>query len=537
LIVALREPIGRSLRRGEIAARCLAGLAAGLAAATALPPLSFLPGLLGFSGLLLLLRRAETLRGAFLLGWCFGLGWYGAGLYWVAIAFYADAERFGALAIPAVAGLTAACALFAGLAAALAAARRWHSVMAQALLFALVWTLGEELRGWVAQFPWNPVAVVWVGSPAAQVLAWIGTPALSFLTVAAAGLPATFLARADRGRYAGPAVALCLLALGFGAGQARLALLPLPASTELELRLVQAAVPQDTKWAPRLREAWFRRHLELSAAPRPTPPDLVIWPESAVPYPIEGEPLVREMLGQAVGPHSYLVTGGDRYDLEVTPPYANNSLFALDSDGRILARYDKVDLVPFGEFLPFRELLSAIGLRRLAEGTFDFAPGPGRRTLRLPGIPPFSPLICYEAIFSGRAVADHGPRPDWLLNITNDGWFGQSSGPYQHLAMARMRAIEEGLPLVRAANTGISVVTDAFGRETARLDLGERGVLDADLPGALPPTLFARYGDFFFLLSMALGVVLVLVLEAGAAHKVARLAEQPSVRGTANGKD
>jgi apolipoprotein N-acyltransferase len=210
-----------------------------------------------------------------------------------------------------------------------------------------------------------------------------------------------------------------------------------------------------------------------------------------------------------------VITGGDRFDLGRSPPQAFNSLFALDGQGAIEAVYDKADLVPFGEFMPLRPLMSRIGLKKLTDGSIDFLPGPGRRTLKLDGLPPFSPLICYEAIFPNRATAP-GTRPDWLLNITNDAWFGTSSGPYQHLAMARMRAVEEGLPLVRAANTGISVVTDAYGRVLHRLALNSEGVLDAPLPPPLAErSPAARLGWWLTSLLLAAGLALAAVLEVG----------------------
>jgi apolipoprotein N-acyltransferase len=199
-----------------------------------------------------------------------------------------------------------------------------------------------------------------------------------------------------------------------------------------------------------------------------------------------------------VPPGGALLVGGDRYDLDKRPPTASNSLFVLDDHGDVTARYDKVDLVPFGEFLPLRPVLRRVGLKKLTSGTLDFVPGPGRVTLPILDLPPASPLICYEAAFPGRATAS-GERPAWLANITNDGWFGTSSGPFQHLAMARMRAVEEGLPLVRAANTGISVVTDAYGRILARLGLNESGVIDVALPAALPePSPARRAGALLF---------------------------------------
>jgi apolipoprotein N-acyltransferase len=239
----------------------------------------------------------------------------------------------------------------------------------------------------------------------------------------------------------------------------------------------------------------------------------VVWPESAAPYPLDQDGVARELIAQVVPSGGFLLTGGERFDLSGEPPRVWNTLFVLDDTGAIVARYDKRDLVPFGEFLPLRGLLSRVGLAKLTHGTIDFQAGPGRTTITLPGLPPVSPLICYEAIFSG-SVVDPKARPDWLLNITNDAWFGHSSGPYQHLAMARMRAIEEGLPLVRSANSGISAVVDSWGRIEAELGLGETGVLDVALPPPLPGgTPFARTGPAIALAPAALLIFGALLLE------------------------
>jgi apolipoprotein N-acyltransferase len=304
-----------------------------------------------------------------------------------------------------------------------------------------------------------------------------------------------------------------LLVLLWSGGALRLAGAAPPPGPGPVLRLVQANIDQHHKWQPELRMQWFRRHLELSAQVADGV-RAVIWPESATPYALDQEPEARRLIGQVVPPGGLLLTGGERFDLASEPPRAWNSLFALDPSGAIVARYDKRELVPFGEFLPLRGVLGRIGLKKVTGGTIDFQPGPGRQTLTLPGLPPFSPLICYEAIFPG-AVVDPGARPAWLLNITNDAWFGRSSGPYQHLAMARLRAVEEGLPLVRSANTGISAVVDPLGRITARLDLGTTGVLDAALPAPLAaPPPFARFG---------LWVVVALACLAGATAILADL--------------
>lgn len=224
------------------------------------------------------------------------------------------------------------------------------------------------------------------------------------------------------------------------------------------------------------------------------------------------------MVAQVVPPGGLLLTGGERADFAYDPPRVWNSLLVIDEAATVRAGYDKHDLVPFGEFMPLRDLLGQIGLSSLARGGLDFQAGPGRATISLPGLPAFSPLICYETIFTGRVFAP-GQRPEWLLNITNDGWFGHSSGPYQHLAMARMRAIEEGLPMVRSANTGISVVVDPWGREQARLDLGETGVLDAALPKPIAATVFGRARFWPVILAVMACLFVIAATEARARRR------------------
>lgn len=494
-------------------------------AAAALPPIHALPALLAFSGLLLLLRRAGGRLGAFLVGWAFGFGWFLAGLYWIGIAFYADPERFGALAVPAVLLLTAFLALLPGLAALAVRWRQWTSLRAQALALAPAWILAEVARGGLGlQFPWNPVALAWAGSDAMlQSVAWIGQWGLGLLTVAAATLPAAFVDGHSSRRWLFPVSALALLALLWLAGAARLGRDWDIADQSVHVRVVQGNIAQDLKWDDARRADWLRRHLDLTVRPGGSAvPDVVIWPETAVPYQLERDATARGALAAVAPAGGYVLAGGNRYNLDRDPPTANNSLFAIDGHARIVGRYDKVDLVPFGEFLPMRGLMSLIGLRKITEGSIDFVPGPGRRTLTLPGLPPFSPLICYEAIFPGAAALAE-PRPAWLLNVTNDAWFGRSSGPYQHLAMARLRAIEEGLPLIRAANTGISAVVDAFGRVRARLPLGEAGLIDATLPGGLadPPPI-RRFGSAITIGFLLVAIISSLLVEMRAVSQTRR---------------
>jgi apolipoprotein N-acyltransferase len=252
--------------------------------------------------------------------------------------------------------------------------------------------------------------------------------------------------------------------------------------------------------------------MNLSHAPAARPLAAVIWPETATPYLLDTDPANAAVAARAAPPGGWLLTGAVRVRRDDATLEAWNSLIALDETGRVGAIYDKAHLVPFGEYLPLRPLLTRVGIDKLAQSAVDFSAGPGPRTLAVPGLPPFSVMVCYEAIFPG-AVVDRGDRPGWLLNVTNDGWFGTSIGPYQHLAQARFRAIEEGLPLVRAANTGISAFVDPAGRVVASLGLGETGVLDHALPRAVDGgTLYGRIGDLGFLglaagaLALALGL-------------------------------
>ncbi|WP_191058354.1 apolipoprotein N-acyltransferase [Geminicoccus harenae] len=465
----------------------LACLLAGAAAALALPPWHVLPGLLGFGVLVLAIARAPGVMRAGLAGLAFGLGFHLVGLYWVAIAFSAEAAGVAVLALPATFLLCLACALFVAAYGMILRLLRIRRPLAVVLGLAALWGFGEWLRGTLFGFPWNPIALVWSVSEASlQIVALTGSPALSVVTVAAAGIAALVVTGPGlQARLAGLAVPLLLTGIVLGHGAWRLSQ-PLPPPTELELRVVQGNIPQDRKWDPqRLREN-FLTHIELAEEPAPVQPRLIIWPESAVPFSLERDEVARTYLAQiAQKAGGFVVTGANHYAEDADgQPFANNSIYVIDPEAAVAARYDKVDLVPFGEYLPLRGLLGAIGLEAVA-ARGEFRPGSGRTTQELPGIPPYSPLICYEVAYPS-AATDGSGRAQWLLNVTNDAWFGRSAGPWQHLALARMRSVEEGLPLVRAANTGVSVVTDAYGRILAELGLGERGVIDGKLPASLP---------------------------------------------------
>jgi apolipoprotein N-acyltransferase len=270
------------------------------------------------------------------------------------------------------------------------------------------------------------------------------------------------------------------------------------------LRLVQPSIAQNLKWESDLRPEHLSRHIVLSVAPAAIAPKIILWPESAEPYQLDDYPQNAQYIASMVlKPGQFLATGIARDFPKADPPTFRDSLEVLDSTGGVIAAYDKFHYVPFGEYMPLARWLPIV--KAVAAGDLEPTAGPGPVTIRIPGLPPVGPLICYEVIFP-HEVVDESNRPDWLLDVTNDGWFGYSAGPYQHFAMMRVRAVEEGLPLANAANDGISGVVDPYGRVVARLGLGAVGVVDADLPKSLPVTLYARIGDWaFFVMALALG--------------------------------
>lgn len=479
----------------------------GLASVLALPPVYALPVLLfTIPAFLTLLGRATSWRQAAWLGFWFGFGYQLAGLYWVTHAILTDVAKFFWLVPLAAPGLALPMAIYTVIPALLAwrAGPGWPRVIG----FAGAWVLAEFLRGWLfTGFPWNLAGTVWAFRPEPMQLASvIGVHGLSLLTIGLAGLPIL------RSRAAGlGGLAVLVLWMGFGAW--RLQANP-AAETPVRVVLVQGNVAQDLKWDPSQRRPIFDRYLTLSAeaarasaAAHPGQPVLVVWPETASPFLLAQDPDARRLAAEALPPSGMLLAGTVRADWNAEGQLSSlhNSLVALDPEGEVVGLFDKAHLVPFGEYMPFGGLLPI----RMVTGGIDFSAGPGPAALVLPhGLPAPGPLICYEVIFSGRVVG--AERPAWLLNITNDAWFGISTGPFQHLASARMRAVEEGLPMVRAAQTGISAVFDASGREVARMGLGATGTIETALPPPLAPTLFARGGTW---IPLFLGMIALLLSE------------------------
>ncbi|HUB96427.1 MAG TPA: apolipoprotein N-acyltransferase [Stellaceae bacterium] len=484
--------------------RNVSAVVLGALAALALPPFDLAPVLIvSFSGLVWLEDGSADRRAAFALGWCFGFGFFVAGLYWIAAALLVDAAAFGWLVPFCVLGVPAGLAIFTGLALYVSHEFCQRLVIGgtpRIVVLVIMWSLAEWLRGHVLTgFPWNLIGYAWAGGfpgglAMLQTTSVVGIYGLSLLTVLIAALPAR-IGDLPGGRQWAPLTAVALVVLLGAGGVVRLAGDDHSVVPNVTVRLVQPSIPQTLVNDPAADVANFRRLLALSKLPATPKPKIIVWPEAGAPPFIDRDEAVRRAIAAVLTPGQMLFTGTARTDPPpLQPQHVWNSLEVIGSDARVLASYDKAHLVPFGEYVPFRDILP---IDKITPGNVDFSAGPGPRTITLPGIPPVGVLICYEAIFPG-AVVDPDDRPDWLLNITNDAWYGFSSGPFQHFAIARTRAVEEGLPLVRDGNNGISGVVDSYGRVTNHLDLDAVGVLDASLPTKLPPTLYARFGDWGF---------------------------------------
>ena len=453
------------------------------------------------------IARANGARATAWHGFAAGLGYFALAMSWIVEPFFVQPEIYGWMAPFALLLMAAGGALFWTVPAWLAA-RLMPGLSRQGPGFAALIVLSDWLRGWLfTGLPWALTGHIWIDTPAGQLAAGLGAIGLSALTMLAACLPLAFWSAARPGWRAalpGTILSLLLIAAAWTGGMARLAK-PLPADSALHLRLVQPNAAQALKWDPYWSEVFFRRLLDLSAARdpgRPTP-DAVIWPETAVNFLLDQSgTAAQDIAAYADAP---VILGiqrseGARYF---------NSLTAFSAAG-IGPVYDKFHLVPFGEYTPWGDLMAGFGIRAFAaQHGFGYSPGHGAQVMRFRGLPPVQPLICYEAVFSRHLIAG-AERPAWLLQVTNDAWFGKLSGPWQHLAQARLRAIESGLPLMRAANTGISAVIDARGQLRATLGLDLAGRIDAALPAALPATPWARWGDGPVLVLTCLGLGLVL---------------------------
>ena len=515
----------------------LAAIALGLIAACAYPPLHLWPlGLAALAGFVWLIQTAQNWRSALWRGWWFGWAHLTLANNWIATAFTHQAkmpEVLGWAAVPLLCIYLAWYPAFAALAAHLLAKKR--PLWAFGFVLAGAWVVTEWLRGWVfTGYPWPPLGLMLLGGwdrpGAAALLPWMGAYALSGLAVAlAAGLLMNF----RRGGWIAPLapfIAIAPFMHVFGGGSAE--------ESKVGYTLVQPYIPQsEINDASKFEEQFVR--IAALTNPGRDRSRIVLWPESAIPDYLEpGYPtryyiqmtagadpeFARKRIGGIIGPQSTLLTGvvnldiGKREDGTQGAVSARNSVMAIDGAGAIKANYAKAHLVPYGEYLPMRPLLEPLGLSRLVAGSIDYEPGPGPRTLDLKQHGKAGIQICYEIVFSGHVV-DRTNRPDYIFNPSNDGWFGWW-GPPQHLAQARMRALEEGLPVLRSTTTGISAVIDASGIVRGTIGPGKAGKLDGRVPAAKPPTLFARFGHtltlawagLFLMLGLSQGLVVPRVL-------------------------
>lgn len=503
-------------KRAFLPVRLLSAGTAGVVAGLGFEPWGLWPlTILSLAWLIHSIAEPRSAKEVWLKSWYFGLGGYVISLAWIPAAFGFQNSLPASSGWLALFLLSAYLAIFTAIPFALASKVKGSPLARIAALGAL-WTVSEWLRGiLLTGFPWNQLGIIWIDVPFVSFLgSWVGALGLSTWTVLLAGGLAML---AITPRVAGALVAACLLIAALGHRQSEEA-----HWSTVRATVVQPNIPQSQKWDPGLANRNLQKHLDLSETPgSATLPRILFWPEAAIPFEIRDDAPLRSRIAKVLGPRDLLLAGGTSIGKKTGngEPFATNSLFVLDSSGDILAQYDKAHLVPFGEYLPLETILSKLGLTRFAAGGIGFEEGAGPQTIQLPGLPSVAPAICYEIIFPG-AVVDKSERPSFIFNPSNDAWFG-TSGPPQHLAQARMRSIEEGLPTVRATTTGISAIIGPDGKIQQALESGRSGALDGALPRARPATLFSRHGNGIPLTIAASLLFALLILNA-----VARPARQ-----------
>lgn len=453
-----------------------------------------------------LIQVAPSARAAAWTGWAAGVGYFITGMHWVGNAFLVDPDKFLLLMPLGVIGLPSGLAIFWAL-AFWAAKRLWAPGWWGALVLATMLSVVELARGYVLTgLPWALPAYIWLDTPLMQAASWAGPFGLTFFTLLLTSVPLVALSRRQYVPMIGAIGALATLWI---AGAARVPDTVAIADDAPLLRLIQPNAPQHLKWKPGYREDFYHRLLDATAEPLRTggdKPDLILWPEVSVHFIPGDNPQEVERISDAAGGVPVILGAFHREDNN-GQSVVTNAMQTVMPDGTLGPMYHKHHLVPFGEYMPLVWILGELGLPDFSEG-IGLSSGNGPQTLKLPGLPSFSPNICYESIFPYEVVGSE--RPEWIAQITNDAWFGSFAGPQQHLAQARFRAVEQGLPVVRATNTGISAVIDPFGRETARIEMHKYAWIDTELPLAAAPTLYSKVGDISFALLLAVLIACLL---------------------------
>ncbi|XUY26849.1 apolipoprotein N-acyltransferase [Agrobacterium sp. rho-8.1] len=506
---------------------CIAVLA-GAFGALALPPIGFFAALFVSFTLLVWLIDGTTghpdggvwSRGwkTFLVGWLFGFGYFVAGLWWLGNALLLEADEF-AWALPlAIFGLPACLAIFYGVATMLANllwSDGWGRIAALAAAFGLM----EWLRSFILTgFPWNAVGYGIMPIPIMmQTSNLIGIFGMSMLAVFVFSSPA--LLGTKKGLIPGLSIAVTMIALHLGYGAYRLNQPPPPVTDDLTVRIVQPGIDQSVKMLNTDRTEIFNAHLRLSSLP-PSPghkrPDIIVWPETSVPFILTQNPDALAEIAKTLEDGQILLTGAVRMEDAGTglAPRYYNSVYAIDSEGQIIGATDKVHLVPFGEYVPFEDVLRKIGINNLISLPGGFSPAVTRNPITLPSGKKLHSFICYEIIFPGD-VPDDIATSAAIVNVTNDGWFGNTPGPYQHLQQARIRAVETGIPVIRAANTGISALIDPMGQIVAGLDYGQKGIIDSTLGRAATGAITADMRQMHFWLFFFTLLVTAIIARLG----------------------
>lgn len=457
-----------------------------------------------FCILLTITMNARSNWSAFLTGYVFGIGHFYAGLYWIGNSFAVEASVPDWAGYFMVFALSSFLAIYSGLATGIVRyIHKNHSLKTHllncVLTFVVTWSLMEWLRGVLfTGFPWNLSGYIWGFSDTImQSTAIWGVYGLGVITLLLCFLPLFLLTKNTR--IIAPVLALFLLSGLFYYGNDRLSQ-PVDFVEDINLRIVQPNIKQQDKWP---YENWSKnliRFLDMSEADDKKPTTHMIWPETAIIYSLSEEPFRRQLISKVLGPGGMILTGFPRRQRDDDKTRIYNSMIAIGDQGQIEAIYDKSHLVPGGEYIPdlMKDILMPLGFGDLFTGGQDFSQGKGLETLHIKGLPPVGVLICYEVIFPGKVV-DPDDRPEWILNLTNDAWYGDSTGPYQHLLQTRVRAIEEGMAVVRSASTGISAMIDPYGRVIDNIALNKTGVIDSPLPKAIEGrTIYSNMKEWIF---------------------------------------